>query len=48
MRVKKHWHRLPREMIDGSSLETFNVRLDRALSKLILLKMSLLTTAGLD
>ena len=35
MRVVKHWHRLPREVIDASSLETFKIRLDRALSNLI-------------
>jgi len=27
-----HWHRLPREMVDAPSLETFKVRLDQALS----------------
>jgi len=30
----KHWHRLPREMVDAPSLETFKVRLDEALSNL--------------
>jgi len=35
MRVVKHWHRLPREVIDAPSLETFKVGLDRALSKVI-------------
>ncbi|KFW69942.1 hypothetical protein AS28_10877, partial [Pygoscelis adeliae] len=35
LRVVKHWHRLPREVVDAPSLETFNVRLDRALSNLI-------------
>jgi len=34
MRVVKHWNRLPREAADASSLETFKVRLDRALSNL--------------
>jgi len=43
MRVVKHWCRLPREMVDAPSLETFKVRLDGALSNLIQLKMSLLT-----
>jgi len=47
-RVVKHWHRLPREMVDAPSLETFKVRLDGALSNLIELKMSLLTAEGLD
>jgi len=46
MRVVRHWHRLPREVVDVPSLETFKVRLDGALSNLIQLKMSPLT-AGL-
>ncbi|KFQ56708.1 hypothetical protein N334_05545, partial [Pelecanus crispus] len=33
--VVKHWHRLPREVVDASFLETFKVRLDGALSNLI-------------
>ncbi|KFQ70716.1 hypothetical protein N335_01925, partial [Phaethon lepturus] len=35
MRVVKHWHRLPREVVDAPSLITFKVRLDGALSNLI-------------
>ncbi|KFQ70637.1 hypothetical protein N335_10608, partial [Phaethon lepturus] len=35
MRVVKHWHRLPREVVDDPSLETFKVWLDGALSNLI-------------
>ena len=35
MRVVKHWHRLPREVVDAPSLETFKVRLDGTLSNLI-------------
>ncbi|KFQ65892.1 hypothetical protein N334_01795, partial [Pelecanus crispus] len=35
MRVVKHWHRLPREVVDAPSLETFKVRLDGALSNLV-------------
>ncbi|KAK4815809.1 hypothetical protein QYF61_007249 [Mycteria americana] len=35
MRVMKHWIRLPREVVDAPPLETFKVRLDRALSNLI-------------
>ncbi|KAK4811216.1 hypothetical protein QYF61_022113 [Mycteria americana] len=31
MRVVKHWNRLPTEAVDAPSLETFKVRLDRAL-----------------
>ena len=44
MRVLKHWHRLPQEVVDAPSLETFKARLDGALSSLIELKMSLLTS----
>ena len=33
VRVVKHWHRLPREVVDAPSLGTF--RSDRALSNLI-------------
>ncbi|KFP51187.1 hypothetical protein N323_06681, partial [Cathartes aura] len=35
LRVLKHWNRLPREVVDAPSLETFKVRLDGALSNLI-------------
>ncbi|KFW62123.1 hypothetical protein AS28_12811, partial [Pygoscelis adeliae] len=35
LRVVKHWHRLPREVVDAPSRETFKVRLDGALSNLI-------------
>ncbi|KFM06106.1 hypothetical protein AS27_11143, partial [Aptenodytes forsteri] len=35
LRVVKHWHRLPREVVDAPSLGTFKVRLDGALSSLI-------------
>jgi len=31
----KHWIKLPREVTEARTLETFKVRLDRALSKLI-------------
>jgi len=48
MRMVKHWHRLPREVVEAPSLETFQVRLAGALSNLIELKMSLLTAWGLD
>ena len=32
IRVVRHWHRLPREVVDAPSLETPEVRLDGALS----------------
>ncbi|KFM07384.1 hypothetical protein AS27_06273, partial [Aptenodytes forsteri] len=35
LRVVKHWHRLPREVVDAPSLETWKVRLDGALSNLV-------------
>ena len=35
MRAVKHLNRLPREVVDAPSLETFKVRLDGALSNLI-------------
>jgi len=35
VRVVKHWNWLPGEMVDASSLETFKLRLDGALSNLI-------------
>ncbi|KFM01641.1 hypothetical protein AS27_01219, partial [Aptenodytes forsteri] len=35
VRVVKHWQRLPREVVDAPSLETFKVRLDGALSNLV-------------
>jgi len=37
--VVKAWHRLPREVVDVPSLEMLKVRLDRALSNLISLKI---------
>jgi len=43
----KHWNRLPSEVVDAPSLETLKVRLDRALSNLILLLVSLFITRGL-
>ena len=43
MKVVKQRPRLSREVVEAPSPETFQVRLDRALSNLIELKMSLLT-----
>ena len=48
MRVVKHWKRLPREVVDVPSLETFKARLDGALSNLVELKMSLRTAGELS
>jgi len=47
VRVVKHWHTLPREVLEASSLEIFNTRLDGALSNLVWLKMSLCTAGVL-
>jgi len=47
VRVVRHWDRLPREVADVPSLETFKAGLDGALSNLMQLKMSLLTAGGL-
>jgi len=47
MRVVKHCNRLPREVVEAPSLETFKARVDGALSNLILLKMSLSMTGVL-
>jgi len=48
VRVVKHWHGLPREVVEALSLEAFKTRLDRALSTLISLAVSLLAAGGLD
>jgi len=48
VRVVKHWNGLPGEVVDAPSLEVFKVRLDRALSNLMELKVSLLAAGGLD
>ena len=44
----RHWHRLPRDVLDAPSLETFKVRLDGALNNLIYLQVSLFTAEELD
>ena len=46
MRVVKHWTRLPREVGDAPSLETFPARLEGALSDLIEWKTSLLVAGA--
>ena len=35
VRVVRHWNRLPRDVVDTLSLETFKVRLVQALGNLI-------------
>ena len=34
VRVVRHWHRLPSEVVDAPSLESFQARLDGAVSNL--------------
>ena len=46
--VVRHWNRLPSDVVDALSLETFQVRLDHALGNLILLWMSLFIAQRLD
>jgi len=41
-------YRLPREVVDASSLEAFKIRLDGALSNLIYRKMSQPTVREVD
>lgn len=48
MSVVKHWHRLSRETVDASVLESFKIRLDRVRNYLVQLKMSLLMAEGLN
>ena len=35
VRAVRHWNRLPRDVVDAPSLETFKVRLGQALDNLI-------------
>ena len=46
LRVVRPWHSFPSEVAGAPSLETSKARLDRALSSLIRLEMSLLTAGG--
>jgi len=48
MRVGKHLIRLPREVVDAPSLETFEVRLDVALNNLLWWQISLPIAGRLD
>ena len=34
-RVVTHWNRLPKEVVDAPSLETFKARLDQAMGDLV-------------
>jgi len=47
MRVARHWHRFPSEVVNAPSLEAFQARLDGALSDLIQVQMSLLAAGEL-
>ena len=44
----RHWNRLPSEVVDISSLEAFQARLDGALSNLVYREVSLPIAGGLD
>lgn len=46
--VVKQGQRLPRGAVDATSLKTFKVRSDRALSNLLYLKMSLIVAGDLE
>jgi len=48
VRMVRHWTRLPIEVVNARSLETFKVRLDGALNNTIEWKMSLPMAGGLD
>ena len=48
IRVMRLWHKLPRELADDPSLETFKVRLDGALRNLMELWVSLFTEGEMD
>jgi len=46
MRLVNHWNRLSRGVVEAPCLEIFRVRLYRALSNLVWLKISLLTAGA--
>ena len=48
MRVVRHRHRLPRDVVDAPFLETFKARLNQALSNLLELWMPLFIAGLLD
>lgn len=48
MRMMKNCNRFPREVVEVPCLKMIKVRLDRALTNLVYLKMSLLIWDGLD
>ena len=46
-RVVTHWNRLPKEVVDASSLEAFKARLDMALGSLVWWMATLHIAGGL-
>ena len=48
LRVVRHWHRLPREVVAAPSLAVFKARLAGALSNLVWWKVSLPMAGGLE
>ena len=42
----RHWHRLPREVVDAPSPEAFKARLDGILSNLVYKEVSLSISGG--
>ena len=47
-RVVMHWNRLPKEVVDGPSLEAFKARLDVALGSLVWWLATLHIAGGLE